>query len=153
MLYRHASETAIADVDCFGVFQIQGTFFLALVLLRSTLGIFQMQSDDPCRKMLVFLATQDAVDFHYYLLDHMVNGRASDSDDEDHQRRKRKRFQKTEDEDGLAVNVQIYRLHGNMSQQVSCGLSHLFRCVNASVSFRSEQQFTKNFRHRKRLFC
>lgn len=67
--------------------------------------------------MLVFLATQDAVDFHYYLLDHVINGRNDEADDED-QRRKRKRFNQVEDEDGLVFNVEIYRLHGNMSQQV-----------------------------------
>ncbi len=68
------------------------------------------------RKMLVFMATQDMVDFHAELLDLCLNSRESDSDNDGN-----------DDDDDNNKKISFLRLHGSMSQAERVAVFKRFR--------------------------
>lgn len=58
-------------------------------------------------KMIVFISTQDGVEFLYQLLSLLTTVNQSDSDVED-----------TEEDNEPQTSLDVYRLHGDMSQKV-----------------------------------
>lgn len=68
------------------------------------------QYDPKHRKVIVFLPTQDSVDFHYDLFQHTICGKGADG------------------ESGSDESMNLFKLHGNMLQKVGKSRFFLF-CV------------------------
>ena len=73
--------------------------------------------------MIVFLSTQDSVEFHHNLLSETIC-RHDDSDDEDVA--------------GLTNQIDLFKLHGDMDQKVSLSFQTDIRFVPSMVDYLKE---------------
>ncbi|KAK3911609.1 putative ATP-dependent RNA helicase DDX31 [Frankliniella fusca] len=93
------------------------------------------------RKMLIFMATQDMVDFHTEMLTTVLGTREKktgaideDSDLEDeYGLLKKKDDDEEDDKDPSMVDIEFFKLHGNMTQKERTDVFKTFRSVTSGV--------------------
>jgi len=109
------------------------TFLLVPAKLRLVaLGAFVLwKSQSKGKKMLIFLATQDMVDFYTRYLEVILWGEQDDPGDSDDEELQTE--EKTPKISGLAKNVRLLKLHGNMSQKDRLTVFTQFREATAGV--------------------
>lgn len=93
------------------------------------------------RKMLIFMATQDMVDFHTEMLSTVLGTREKktgevdeDSDLEDEYGLLKKKDENEEDDkDPSLVDIEFFKLHGNMTQKERTDVFKTFRSATSGV--------------------
>lgn len=109
---------------------------LRLVLLSSLLA---RESISKQNKILVFVATQDLVDFHHDLMVECLTRKVLDDDDED------KDDEDDDDEtDGILVGVRFFKLHGSLSQVERNAVFREFVNAKSGVLLTTVSAFLKN---------